>query len=196
MKITVNGIAQDEPIGDNGNSCPDATGIGRGTARVRAEREGGGDGRVYHIAFLAENGGGQCNGTVTVCVPKSQKPGTSCIDEGPHFDSTAGTCTGAECDDACTIEVSASSACVEEKLPLALSLRIERARFLLARAAEANTAKRQRRLTASALKRLKKAAFIAPRLQLNGKISSDCVRALAQMADQAEARLTHWIKTP
>src|SRR5207248_9189229 len=125
--------SQDEPIDheDNGNSCPDATGVGTSFARVRSERRGGGDGRVYHIVFHAENAAGRCNGTVTVCVPKSQGQGGSCVDQGALFDSTAGTCTGAECDDACTIEIGTSSACTGERLPLVLNLRIETSRFFL-----------------------------------------------------------------
>jgi hypothetical protein len=54
VTITITGIAQDEPLeglGD-GNTCPDADGIGTDIAVVRAERSGTkktpGDGRVYH----------------------------------------------------------------------------------------------------------------------------------------------------
>jgi len=43
---------------------------------------------VYHINFTADDGhGGQCRGTVTVCVPHDQS-GRPCIDEGPLYDST------------------------------------------------------------------------------------------------------------
>ena len=91
ISITITGIRQDEVlngVGD-GNTCPDATGVGSSTAEVRAERSGLLDGRVYHIFFLAQDGqGGACEGSVTVCVPHDQKPGHVCVDQGPLFDST------------------------------------------------------------------------------------------------------------
>ncbi|HKQ97731.1 MAG TPA: DUF4215 domain-containing protein [Candidatus Polarisedimenticolia bacterium] len=94
--ITITGIRQDEPLdglGD-GNTCADADGIGTGSARVRAERTGTpkvpGDGRVYHVAFTADDGqGGQCQGVVTVCVPHDQRPGHLCVDQGALYDSTS-----------------------------------------------------------------------------------------------------------
>ena len=56
--------------------------------RVRAERAGKGNGRVYHIGFVAEDDkGGSCTGTVRVCVRHGQGAGASCVDEGPLFDS-------------------------------------------------------------------------------------------------------------
>ena len=95
VTITITGVAQDEPpegLGD-GNTCPDADGIGTDIAVVRAERSGTrrtpGDGRVYHIGFTADDGqGGMCAATVTVCVPHDRKPGRVCVDQGPLFDST------------------------------------------------------------------------------------------------------------
>ena len=46
VAITVTGITQDEALdgAGEGNTCPDATGVGTATASLRAEREGGGDG--------------------------------------------------------------------------------------------------------------------------------------------------------
>jgi hypothetical protein len=95
VTITITGIAQDEPLeglGD-GDTCPDADGVGTGIASVRAERSGTkktpGDGRVYHIGFTADDGqGGSCDGVVTVCVPHDQRQGHVCVDQGPIFDST------------------------------------------------------------------------------------------------------------
>jgi cysteine-rich repeat protein len=95
VSITITGITQDEPLegpGD-GNTCPDALGVGTSTAKLRAERAGTpslpGDGRVYHVSFTAASGaGGECNGTVTVCVPHDQRPGHACIDGGALVDST------------------------------------------------------------------------------------------------------------
>jgi hypothetical protein len=95
LAITVNQVRQDEPtnaLGD-GNTCPDAVGTGTSTVSVRAERSGQGDGRVYHLLFVAADGrGGTCGGEVTVCVPHDQgRSGGSCVDQGPVFDSTACT---------------------------------------------------------------------------------------------------------
>ena len=91
VTITITGIFQDEPVeglGD-GNTCPDATGLGQSSAMLRAERSGLFDGRVYHISFVAEDGqGGECTGTVTVCVPHDQDPDNDCVDQGPIFIST------------------------------------------------------------------------------------------------------------
>jgi hypothetical protein len=94
--IAITSIFQDEPlntIGD-GNTDVDGDGVGTATASVRAERTGSpqvpGDGRVYHISFVAtDTAGATCTGTVTVCVPHDQGQGASCIDGGPLFDSTA-----------------------------------------------------------------------------------------------------------
>ena len=84
--ITITGIRQDEPLSRAGT--PDATGIGTATARVRADRKGGGDGRVYHLSFTATDlEGASCNGAVTVCVPHDRRPGATCGDGGALFDS-------------------------------------------------------------------------------------------------------------
>jgi len=79
-----------------------------------AERRGSGDGRVYHVAFVADDGrGGQCSGMVTACVPLSQKPGGACVDQGPLFDSLTEARTS-PCDDLCTIEMAVGSVCSAE----------------------------------------------------------------------------------
>jgi hypothetical protein len=76
----------------DGDTCPDATGVGSAVAQLRAERAGGGDGRVYHVGFTADDGqGGQCSGAVTVCVPHDQGH-ASCGDQGGSVDATA-ACT-------------------------------------------------------------------------------------------------------
>jgi hypothetical protein len=93
VTLTITSIRQDEPVlgTGSGDACPDATGIGMSKAQVRSERSGTADGRVYHIAFEADDGqGGTCTGEVTVCVPPDQG-NASCVDEGPLFDST--TCS-------------------------------------------------------------------------------------------------------
>jgi cysteine-rich repeat protein len=92
--ITVTAITQDEPLDGTGvgDACPDGDGVGTSRARVRAERGGRGTGRVYRIAFMADDGHeGRCTGIVTVCVPHDRRPGSVCADEGLGVDST-GSC--------------------------------------------------------------------------------------------------------
>ncbi|HSD10468.1 MAG TPA: hypothetical protein VLF14_05770, partial [Candidatus Binatia bacterium] len=67
-------------------TCPDAEGLGEGVARLRAERSGSGDGRVYHLTFVADDGrGGQCTATVEVSVPKNRN--REPLDQGGLYDS-------------------------------------------------------------------------------------------------------------
>ena len=90
VTIEIDEIRQDEPTNStgDGNTCPDAEGVGTATASVRAERRGSGDGRVYTLTFTAtDEAGATCQGSVQVCVPKSSQG--SCVDGGPQFSSTA-----------------------------------------------------------------------------------------------------------
>lgn len=90
VQISISGITQDEPVLErgNGNTAPDGEGLGTPLARVRAERSGQGDGRVYAIQFTASDGkGGSCNGAVRVEVPHDR--GKTAIDSGQIYDSTA-----------------------------------------------------------------------------------------------------------
>lgn len=85
VTITITGIRQDEPLSRVGT--PDASGIGTATARVRADRKGGGDGRVYHLSFTAMDiDGASCSSTVTVCVPHDRR-GATCGGGGALIDS-------------------------------------------------------------------------------------------------------------
>jgi uncharacterized repeat protein (TIGR01451 family) len=91
LTTTIVGISQDEPLNGrgDGNTCPDGKGVGTSSASVRAERSGVGDGRVYHVLFTASDGkGGQCTGSVRVCVPHDQRHGHVCGDDGLVVDST------------------------------------------------------------------------------------------------------------
>ncbi|MDA0744994.1 MAG: right-handed parallel beta-helix repeat-containing protein [bacterium] len=94
VTITIQKITQDEPVNSqgDGNSEADGAGLGASTAQVRAERAGGGNGRVYEIFFLADDGkGGECPGSVTVCVPHDRgKKGGICVDDGQLYDSVTG----------------------------------------------------------------------------------------------------------
>ena len=93
LTITATAVTQDEEVlakgSGAGNTSPDAT---LSPLAVRAERNGNpktpGDGRVYHVSFTADDGkGGSCSGTVSVCVPHDQRPGSACTDGGPLFSS-------------------------------------------------------------------------------------------------------------
>ena len=88
VSIVVTRVEQDEPLDArfDGRTCPDATGVGTATARVRAERSLLRDGRIYRVRFSADDGrGGKCTGTVEVCVPGLF---FTCGDQGRRFDST------------------------------------------------------------------------------------------------------------
>jgi len=109
VTIQVTGITQDEPVeggqhedrdheavlasdpaeregGDHEeHDCPDGA-IVDGQARVRWERAGRGNGRVYGIRFTATDGcGGTSEGRVSVCVPR--RAGEACVDDGQRFNS-------------------------------------------------------------------------------------------------------------
>lgn len=85
ITLTVTAIRQDEP---RTGQEPDATGVGTAQPSVRATRAGRGDGRVYHLTFLARDPeGATCTGVVTVCLPHDPR-GQGCGDGGARFDST------------------------------------------------------------------------------------------------------------
>jgi hypothetical protein len=77
VAITITGVTQDEPVNGrgDGNTSPDhVLGPAAGQVRLRAERAGGGDGRVYTIAFVATDPGGlSCSGNVVVTVPHDRR---------------------------------------------------------------------------------------------------------------------------
>jgi len=93
VMVRVVGISQDEPLNarGDGNTCPDGTITGTKAFNVRKERSGRGDGRVYHVRFVADDGkqGGTCSGEVGVCVPHDRGRGWGCVDQGMLYDSTA-----------------------------------------------------------------------------------------------------------
>src|SRR5262249_57756054 len=88
VAITVVDVAQDEPVdaSDNGGTCGDAAGVGTGDVAVRSERNGGGDGRVYHVAFRAADPlGAFCTGEGVVCVRHDNGHGGGGGGQGPPF---------------------------------------------------------------------------------------------------------------
>jgi hypothetical protein len=90
VTIRIDSITSDEPTinTEKGNPhAPDAIGLGTSIASLRAERNGGGNGRVYVVNFTASDGrGGIAIGTVAVCVPHNINK--ICIDDGQKYDAT------------------------------------------------------------------------------------------------------------
>jgi probable HAF family extracellular repeat protein len=89
--ITVTAVTQDEPVNGlgDGNTSPDAIPRQTGIVLLRAERAGGGNGRVYRVQFKADDDvGGVCSGSVSVLEPKSMKSDGAVIDDGQRHDST------------------------------------------------------------------------------------------------------------
>jgi hypothetical protein len=87
--ITITAITQDEPVNGlgDGDQTPDGSGVGTSTARIRSERSGIGNGRVYNIRFIAlDNSGASCEGSASVYVPHDKKD--VAIDDGQLYDST------------------------------------------------------------------------------------------------------------
>lgn len=85
--LTILSVRQDEPIDGNGDgdTGPDAVLVG-GQLFLRAERSGNGNGRVYHVSFLATDASGDtCSGSVTFVVPHSKK--STAVDGGALYDS-------------------------------------------------------------------------------------------------------------
>ena len=91
VTITIDGIWQDEPVNgtDDGNTSPDGAGVGTDTAELRAERDGEGNSRAYHVYFTADDGqNNSCSGEVIVFAPISQGKFGPRVDDGPLYDST------------------------------------------------------------------------------------------------------------
>jgi hypothetical protein len=94
VTITILSITSDEATDTGGSGgpghSPDASGVGTNRASLRAERAGGGDGRVYEITFLADDGnGGQTQGSVFVKVPHDNKSKVcTAVDSGQIYDPT------------------------------------------------------------------------------------------------------------
>ncbi len=88
ITINIDTIYQDEPVRGrgSGNTGLDGRGVGTSTAEVRAERNGRGNGRVYHIGFTAFNSNGaSCSSDVLVSVPHNK--GDTAVDGGALFNS-------------------------------------------------------------------------------------------------------------
>ncbi len=91
VAIRITGITQDEPVNGlgDGDTAPDGFGVETSQAQVRAERSGTGNGRVYAISFMADDGkNGTCSGQVAVGVPHDMGKGRVPVDDGQNVDST------------------------------------------------------------------------------------------------------------
>jgi len=91
VRLTITGIKQDEPPKRKGKGPAEPDGVRAGPGggvKLRAERSGPENGRVYQIAFNAEDGkGGRCSGVVLSCVPHDQSPNAACVNDGAKYDS-------------------------------------------------------------------------------------------------------------
>lgn len=91
VTTTITGVTQDEPLNGlgDGDTAPDAVISADGGLRLRAERSGTGDGRVYVVAFTAKDShGATCSGTVNVgAVPHDQRKGGAAVDSGQKYNS-------------------------------------------------------------------------------------------------------------
>ncbi|MCC6905763.1 MAG: tandem-95 repeat protein [Anaerolineae bacterium] len=89
LTITITGIFQDERV----QRPPDGRILATNLAEVRADRDGKGDGRVYHITFVASDGrpGGNCSGSIRVAiVTHDQGSNIDAIDGGRLYNSITG----------------------------------------------------------------------------------------------------------
>lgn len=101
VEVRIVAVTQDEPVQGlgNGDTAPDAV-LQGDKALLRVERAATGNGRVYRLHFVADDGRGEsCTGAVRVFVPRSAV-GLLCdllhisrcaepvVDDGQHYDST------------------------------------------------------------------------------------------------------------
>ncbi len=88
LSYTVTSVRQDEPLNGtgDGDTSPDAQLGAPGTVWLRAERAGGGDGRVYTVGYHVSDGNASCTGSVRITVPHSAKSG-AVLTPGPGYNS-------------------------------------------------------------------------------------------------------------
>jgi YVTN family beta-propeller protein len=89
--ISITKVLQDEPTAINpGDNSPDASITNNDLVQLRAERDGHGDGRVYHIQFTVSDNQNRdiCNGEILVTVPHDQNK--NAVDSGVLYDSITG----------------------------------------------------------------------------------------------------------
>ena len=75
--------------GGDGNSLEDIVIIDEQTVMLRAERLGGGDGRVYSIHFeVVDSSGNTAEAACLVSVPHDLGAGSTAVDSGPRYQVT------------------------------------------------------------------------------------------------------------
>jgi hypothetical protein len=102
VEVTFLSAWSDEPINDkgDGNTDPDII-LGCDSVQVRAERQGGGNGRVYTLTYVAVDDAGNGNDTELECVvtvPHDQS-GRKAIDDGTVYPDPPLMLDPAVCDD-------------------------------------------------------------------------------------------------
>lgn len=89
--VRIASVTSDEPnnsAGDGNTTNDIVIASDCRSAQLRAERRGGGNGRVYTITFkVTDSSGNSSTAQAKVTVPKSQN-GSSAIDDGPHYTVT------------------------------------------------------------------------------------------------------------
>jgi uncharacterized repeat protein (TIGR01451 family) len=94
VSLAVLRVKQDEPVNEkgDGNTGADAMLSSRaGLVYLRAERAGGGDGRIYDVLYMgADPQGASCTGHAYVTVRQSMKKGDAARDSGVRYDSLTG----------------------------------------------------------------------------------------------------------
>ena len=90
--IKITGVSQDEPVSGafESDRSPDANILSENRRKqrfeLRAERNPDGNGRVYKVDFIADDGSASCEGSVEVWVPQRRNgPAES---DGALYDST------------------------------------------------------------------------------------------------------------
>ncbi len=81
-------VTSDEPVNDNGdgNTSEDIVLLGPDGADLRAERQGGRNGRVYTLGFEVEDSSGNIDeGRCLVTVPHDRGTNGAAIDDGPAY---------------------------------------------------------------------------------------------------------------
>ncbi len=90
LTTTVIAVTQDEPVDGvaDGHTAPDAAHVAGHPekVRLRAERAGNQDGRVYRVRVRVSDGKLTCTKTMKVSVPHDQS-GAPAVDSGLIFDS-------------------------------------------------------------------------------------------------------------
>ena len=85
VALAIASVTQDEPLDDTGDAstAPDADrdGLPANQVRLRAERSGNGDGRVYRVEVVATDpAGASCSTMIAIGVPHDQRAGASAVD--------------------------------------------------------------------------------------------------------------------